>query len=90
MNNEQIEELKLLAQAATPGPWEAAGQAVHADDDSVYGIADCSEARPGYNWSGTNYATEARRQANAAWIAAANPAAVLELIAIAEPSARSQ
>lgn len=86
MNNEQIEELKELREAATPGEWCAAGQAIHATDDSVYGIADFSEARPGSNWSGTNYATHTHRIANAYYVAALVNAAP-ELIALAERAA---
>ncbi len=76
------EELKRLAEAATPGPWEydhgciaENGMAiiseyfVRLEDDDVSiaaGISDPKTCRPS--------------KSNAAYIAAANPAAVLELI----------
>jgi len=78
-----IEELKRLAEAATPGPWEYDhgciadnGKAIiseyfvrlDGDDVSIAAdIIDPESCRPS--------------KSNAAYIAAANPAAVLELIA---------
>jgi hypothetical protein len=80
VNKEQIEELKRRARAATPGPWrKGAGQTVgpiSRDDDQSYGmvvsIADIYGDRD---------------EEDTAYIAAANPAAVLELIALAERAA---
>ena len=63
-----IEELKMLAEAATPGPWS--------ESDGYAGVV-----------AGKQFIAQAYgdRRAdcinNAAYIAAANPAAVLELIA---------
>lgn len=82
MNAEQIAKLKELAQAATPGPWERvdapkseywpAGKVV----GSVHGLRRICDA-PALMSDGEN-------AANMAFIGAANPAAVLELIALAE------
>ena len=63
-----IEELKRMAEAATPGPWdEGDGHCLIVDANNGFVAQAYGERRR----------TE---MANAAFIAAANPAAVLELI----------
>lgn len=68
-----IEELKRLAEAATPGPWVShpkgyCGAVCRADDQ--------------YNLVAVTYGQRRNNVlANEAYIAAANPAAILELIA---------
>ena len=63
-----IEELKRLAEAATPGPWEI--------DDMLADITGIEV------WSTDGMLCESISEENARYIAAANPAAVLELIDI--------
>lgn len=70
-----IEELKRLAEAATPGPWNTSP-------------GGCGIIGPDKQWLGgmndwvCEYSKEmTQSENNAAFIAAANPAAVLELIA---------
>lgn len=67
MTQEQIEELKRLAEAATPGPWDVAVW--------TCGVRGC-EVKRGIDRIGCDL-----HFPNAEFIAAANPAAVLELIA---------
>jgi hypothetical protein len=69
MTDEQLDSLEAVARNATPGPWNAVGQCV-ADSDR-YVLANCN----------TNF-SKGQVVSNAAYIAAANPAAVLELIAM--------
>ena len=68
MTDAEISALGAAARAATPGPWKAVGQCV-ADSDR-YVLANCN----------TNF-SKGQVVSNAAYIAAANPAVVLELIA---------
>ena len=84
-----LQQLKALALAATPGEWEVFNQqySVCAADGSVFSIASCDGAAVGKNWSGTDYATAEHRRSNAAYIAAASPAVVLGLIARIERAA---
>lgn len=69
MTDEQLSALEAAAKAATPGPWVLNGLSVDADG---FDICGCTDWRSPINRNGT---------ANAAYIAAANPAAVLDLIA---------
>lgn len=74
-------DLERLAKAATPGPWNDSGTSVDDFD------ADCSmrmEWMPnGCPGDGDEDAVNANYRADAAFIAAANPSTVLELIAAA-------
>ena len=74
MTQEQINELRKLAEAATPGPWNTSP-------------GGCGIIGPDKQWLGgmndwvCEYSEEmTQSENNAAFIAAANPAAVLELI----------
>ena len=62
-------ELKKLAEAATPGPWHFVGFRVTAKELGYARVAD------------TEFDNESMAE-NAAYIAAANPAAILKLLAI--------
>ena len=66
MNTEQINELRKLAEAATPGPWAAA-----ISSNMVNGVCATFET----------ICETGKNIDDALYIAAANPAAVLELIA---------
>jgi len=68
MTDAELDALEAAAKSATPGPWKAVGQCV-ADSDR-YVLANCN----------TNF-SKGQVVSNAAYIAAANPAAILELIA---------
>lgn len=78
MNTEQINELRKLAQAATPGPWVVNGDplvnegAPHLMTEDGYAIADF--------WGSESSLGLKGNEQNAAFIAAANPAAILTLI----------
>lgn len=68
-------ELKRLAEEATPGPW-GAGPQDEFGDFSVSPEGDCAVAAVIQN----GWREPAQTKANAAYIAAANPARVLHLI----------
>ena len=74
-----FDELERLARAATPGPWEmspgpVAPSCVYASDEPTLGDVVCAAPVPECKVSLTAW------PANAAFIAAANPTAVLELL----------
>ena len=69
MNTEQIEALKALAEAATPGPWSA----------NFCNITSQNGQMKIYDEGGHS-------EADAAYIAAANPVAIIELLASATAS----
>ena len=81
---EMLAELRRLAEAATPGPWYLDGPWWYGDDDSAYCISTAEDAGriavtiapPRYIFGGEREV----RDANARFIAAANPAAVLALL----------
>ena len=83
-----VTELRRLAEAATPGPWYLDGPWWYGDDDSAYCISTAEDAGriavtiapPRYIFGGEREV----RDANARFIAAANPAAVLALLADTE------
>jgi len=78
MTQEQIDELRNLAQAATPGPWVVNGDplvnegAPHLMTEDGYAIADF--------WGNESSLGLKGNEQNAAFIATANPAAILALI----------
>ncbi|QGZ42682.1 hypothetical protein IP92_04903 [Pseudoduganella flava] len=89
MNKEPIEELKRLAEAATPGPWVATGPSFGNPkpaflNEVVAGDNTDDEVCIAPEWDEDFWP---ERSANMEFIAAANPAAVLELIALAERAA---
>ena len=79
-----VAELRRLAEAATPGPWYLDGPWWYGDDDSAYCISTAEDAGriavtiapPRYIFGGEREV----RDANARFIAAANPAVVLALL----------
>lgn len=78
MTQEQIDELRKLAQAATPGPWVVNGDplvnegAPHLMTEDGYAIADF--------WGNESSLGLKGNERNADYIAAANPAAIIALI----------
>ena len=82
-----VAELRRLAEAATPGPWYLDGPWWYGDDDSAYCISTAEDAGriavtiapPRYIFGGEREV----RGANARFIAAAHPAAVLALLDVA-------
>ena len=79
MNQEQINELRQLAQAATPGPW---AYTTDSNDFPVNGyvtVRDCIYSVCILPYEGIR--TDDRVTDNGLYIAAANPAALLALIA---------
>jgi len=73
MNNEELQQLKALAEAATPGPWERSGLGC-----GIVGL----KASNG-QWAFASDDSEQNWQ-NAGFTAAANPVAILALIAKVE------
>ena len=69
-----INELRRLAQAATPGPWQFWHGWVAANIDNDGGVVVAERPTP----SGGKY--QAKVDANFKFIAAANPATVIELL----------
>lgn len=72
------EKLKALAEAATPGPWRYGKNADDVVADHPAGHADDPH---GIDYYGGHLVAESIAASNRAFIAAANPAAVLALIA---------
>lgn len=73
-NMSKWEELKRLAEAATPGPWKSQLSSVKKGGRNIASHIHAGESLP--------IGEDVKRgQANAAYIAAANPAAILDLIA---------
>lgn len=75
------DELKRLAEAATPGPWFVVGPPWNQNADFI--VAGSNDPHTGQYVADTeNFDGDGENvQENAAYIAAANPAAILELIA---------
>lgn len=75
------EELKRLALAATPGPWFVVGQPWNPEANFI--VAGSNDPHMGQYVADTeDFDGEGKNvQENAAYIAAANPAAILSLIA---------
>lgn len=68
------DELKRLAEAATPGPWKSQLSSVKKGSRNIASNIHAGESLP--------IGEDVKRgQTNAAYIAAANPAVILELIA---------
>lgn len=87
--NKQLEELKAAALAATPGPW-ISGDDSWSDGDNAnitteerndIGIIDIAQVNGGGSESDLDGSFRTEQQANARYIAEANPAAVLTLLA---------
>ena len=73
-----LDLLEALAKAATPGPWEnAAGYKIEVAATGTH----CASAWERYTYEPDKKITSEKAQANATYIAAANPAVLLELIA---------
>lgn len=73
-----IDQIEYAAKAATPGPWQnAAGYKIEVAATGTH----CASAWERYTYEPDKEITSEKAQANAAYIAAANPAVVLELIA---------
>lgn len=73
-----LDYLEALAKAATPGPWRnAAGYKI----EVVSTGAHCASAWERYTYEPDKKITSEKAQANAAFIAAVNPAVVFELVA---------
>ena len=73
-----LDELERLARAATPGPWEVDG-----DGRDICGFAGrlgAANGEPPYEITENNGFMRNSMAADAAFIAAANPAVVLELV----------
>ncbi|CAI2521432.1 ead/Ea22-like family protein [Serratia liquefaciens] len=83
----KLSELKAAAMAATPGPWTSLYDDWSDGDDALIscesrdGMVAIAKIEGGGFESGYDEPFSSEQQANAAFIAAANPAAVLELLA---------
>lgn len=87
--NKQLEELRAAALAATPGPW-ISGDDSWSDGDNAnitteerneMGIIDIAQVNGGGSESDLDGSFRTEQQANARYIAEANPAVVLALLA---------
>lgn len=84
---DKFSELKATALAATPGPWESEYDDWSDGDDALIssesrdGMVAIAKVNGGGEESGYDEPFSSEQQANAAFIAAANPAAVLALLA---------
>lgn len=86
MNNEKIQELKRLAKAATPGPW-AWTESDGSNLAELYGANGPKDQICTFGDIENSYVQSAGMEPeppDMAYIAAANPAVVLELIAMVE------
>lgn len=83
-----LDKLEALAKAATPGPWERGDGKLNGNDLMVYG-EDYAGAAIVEMRSDANFTPRERRIQNLDFIAAANPATVLSLIAQARAAAPS-
>lgn len=79
MTPERIAELKKLAEAATPGPYELGGL-------GVYSSREDNEVGPVCNAFETYKRVYSQTQSNANYLAATDPQTVLELLAALEES----
>lgn len=77
-NSMNIEELKLLAEAATPGPWEYQKDRKDFPVNGYVTVRDCIYSVCVLPYEGIR--ADDRVTDNGRFIAAANPAAILELI----------
>ncbi|HID3656095.1 TPA: ead/Ea22-like family protein [Serratia marcescens] len=87
MSTEKLSQLKAAAIAATPGPWGSVYDDWSDGDDALIssesrdGMVAIAKIEGGGPDSGYDEPFGTEQQANTAFIAAANPAAVLELLA---------
>ena len=73
-----LDQLEARAKAATPGPWRnAAGYKIKVAATGTH----CASAWSRYTYETGKEITDEQAKANATYIAAANPAVVLELVA---------
>ena len=73
-----LDQLEAAAKAATPGPWvNTAGYKIEVAATGTH----CASAWERYTYEPDKEITSEKALANAAYIAAANPAVVLELVA---------
>ena len=79
MNKKSRKELKRLAEAATPGPWEYQKDSKDFPVNGYVTVRDCIFSVCVLPYEGIR--TDDRVTDNGRFIAAANPAAILELIA---------
>lgn len=89
---DKFSELKAAALAATPGPWELVyddwsdGEDALISCESRAGMVAIAKIEGGGSDSGYDEPFSSEQQANAAFIAAANPAVILALLAELEAS----
>ena len=77
-DNSKIEELRRLAEAATPGPWRMEHMSISAHIHQVDGLHGLASCVIGYgNWDEPKQSEGAK---NASFIAAANPATIIALL----------
>lgn len=96
MSTEKLSQLKAAAIAATPGPWGSVYDDWSDGDDALIssesrdGMVAIAKIKGGGPDSGYDEPFGTEQQANTAFIAAANPAAVLELLAELEDERASR
>lgn len=81
MNDQNKAELRRLAEAATQGKWVTDGDSVNQHDNVIgHYVAHEKGGRIAEAFANCMVRTDAKCRANASFIAAANPAAVLSLL----------
>lgn len=78
----RLDALEKLAKAATPGPWWHYRNKLRPNFGGIINEVQCRGKCPIVKWSGFDDSdrSEKKHSANAAYIAAANPSAILALI----------
>ena len=89
MDTNKMRDLKVLAEAATPGQWVPDGEYVNEHGNVLYGyVAHENSGRIAEAFANCLVSTDEQCRANAAFIAAANPATILALLAKIERLAK--
>lgn len=81
---EQLADLRAKAEAATPGPWKPDYRQMYVFDEAEVNICCQVRGYGGMAYTHSDAAREAQMRANNAFIVAANPATVLQLLDMVE------
>ena len=90
ISDEDIETLKALAKAATPGPWVNTPNGRNGSAGGFYGGGQKHQHLIGYIWGVYARGLTLQEQANLYFVLGANPATVLSLITRAEAAEKER